>query len=189
MDTLEAIRGRRTVKSFRPEPVARPIIARLLEAAVWAPNHRLTEPWHFTVVQGRTLERLAALRRQMTADALRLRGEPEERARREGESAERKALAAPVTIAVAIDQHTDPAIREEDYAAAACAIQNLLLAAHALGLAAFWSTNRLCTYPPAYALLGIPPECRIVGLVQLGYPDQQREQRRTPAAERTAWLD
>ncbi len=189
METLEAIRTRRTTKSFLPEPAPRPVIARVLEAAVWAPNHRLTEPWRFTVVQGQTLARLARLRRQMTEEGLRAKGEPPERAAREGESAERKALAAPVTVVVCIDQHADPAIREEDYAAAACAIQNMLLAAHALGLAGFWSTNRLCSYPPAYALLGIPPERRIVGLVQLGYPDQQREQRRIPATERTVWLD
>ncbi len=193
MDVLEAIHTRRTIKSYAPDKVPRELIEQVLEAAVWAPNHRLTEPWEFVVVQGEALETLARLRRQMTVDwisAQRPNGEPlpAERREREGEDAYRKAIAAPVTIAVTVAQHADPAIREEDYAAVAAAIQNLMLAARGLGLGAFWSTNRLIDYPPARELLGVPPERRIVGLVQLGYPAQQRDARRTPATVRTRWL-
>lgn len=190
MDVIEAIHSRRTVKAFRPEPPRRALIEQVLEAAVWAPNHRLTEPWEFVVVQGEALAQLAALRAEMTTAYLRglATPPPAEQVARQAEEALHKALAAPVTIAVAMAQHADPAIREEDYAATASAIQNLLLAAHGLGLGAFWSTNNLIAYPPAYALLGIAPARRIVGLVQLGYPAQARTQRRTPAAARTRWL-
>lgn len=195
MDVLEAIRTRRTTKTFRPDAPPRELIEQVLEAAVWAPNHRLTEPWHFVVVQGAPLQALARLRRRMTLEYLRGRqprtgapGPTAEQIEQEGESAYRKALAAPVTVVVAIDRHADPAIAEEDYAAAAAAIQNMLLAAHGLGLAAFWSTNNLIAYPPAFELLGIPTDRRIVGVVQLGYPAQQRQQRRTPALARTRWL-
>jgi nitroreductase len=190
MEVLEAIRTRRTTKSFRPDPVPRDLIEQTLEAAVWAPNHRLTEPWRFTVVQGAALEQLAELRRRMTVEYLQSRQPSPDAAQvaREGESAYAKAVAAPVTVAVAITQHADATIREEDYAAAAAAIQNMLLAAHALGLAAFWSTNNLVRYPPALALLGVAADERVVGLVQIGYPAQQREQRRIAAAERTRWL-
>ena len=192
MDVLDAIRERRTVKQFRSEPVPRALIEQVLEAAVWAPNHRLTEPWAFVVVQGETLTRLAALRRRMTVEYLESRSDkalsPQQIAR-DGDDAARKALAAPVSIVVHLAQHADPVIREEDHLATSAAIQNMLLAAHALGLAAFWSTNNLLRYPPAFELLGIPPERRIAGIVQLGYAAQQREQRRTPAAALTAWLD
>lgn len=195
MDVLEAIRTRRTTKAFRPDPVPRELIEQVLEAAVWAPNHRLTEPWEFVVVQGAALERLARLRRRMTADFLGSQQEqPDnrpasaEQIQQQADDAYRKAMAAPVTIAVAMAQHQDAAIREEDYAATMAAIQNLMLAAHSLGLASFLSTNKLISYPPAYDLLGVPAGRRIVGLVQLGYPAQQRSQRRTPAAARTRWL-
>lgn len=193
MDVLEAIHTRRTIKSYAPNPVPRELVEQVLEAAVWAPNHRLTEPWEFVVVQGEPLQRLAELRRQMTVDWLgsqRPNGEPvsPERRAREGDDAYRKAAAAPVTIAVSMAQHPDPTIREEDYAAAAAAIQNMMLAARGLGLGAFWSTNRLIDYPQARALLGVPDERRIIGLVQLGYPAQERGARRTPAAARTRWL-
>jgi nitroreductase len=193
MDVLEAIHTRRTIKSYAPDPVPQALIEQVLEAAVWAPNHRLTEPWEFVVLQGEPLAQLARLRRQMTVDwlsAQRPNGEPvaAERLEREGEDAYRKAIAAPVTVAVTVAQHTDPAIREEDYAATAAAIQNMMLAARGLGLGAFWSTNRLIDYPPARELLGVPSDRRIVGLVQLGYPAQERSARRTPASVRTRWL-
>jgi hypothetical protein len=148
MDVLEAIRSRRTVKLFHPEPVSHPLIEQVLEAAVWAPNHRLTEPWQFVVIEGNVLLQLAELRRRMTVEYLETQtGRTEEQIAREGEDAYRKALAAPATIVVHIDQHADPVIREEDHLATAAAIQNMMLAAHGLGLAAFWSTNNLLHYP------------------------------------------
>jgi nitroreductase len=191
MDVLDAIHTRRTVKEYAPEPVPRELIERVLEAAVWAPNHRLTEPWEFVVVQGEPLERLAQLRRRMTVEWLSGRdgGAPSpEQVESQGAEAYRKAAAAPVTVAVTMAQNDDPAIREEDYAATAAAIQNMMLAARGLGLGAFWSTNRLVEYPPARDLLGVPPDRRIVGLVQLGYPARERGGRRTPAAAHTRWL-
>src|SRR5579884_3714727 len=119
MNVIEAIRTRRTTKLYRPDPVPRELIERVLEAAVWAPNHRLTEPWEFIVVQGAALEQLAQLRRRMTAEfvadnlgepaAPDLDGKP-------ALDAYAKALAAPVTVVVTMAQHADPAVREEDYA-------------------------------------------------------------------------
>src|SRR5579883_2912176 len=70
VDVREAIQTRRTIKRYRAEPVPGALIEQVLEAAVWAPNHRLTEPWEFVVVQGETLEQLAQLRRQMVTEYL-----------------------------------------------------------------------------------------------------------------------
>src|SRR5205823_3197532 len=131
MDVIEAIRTRRTVKDFRPEPVARELIEQVLDAAVWAPNHRLTEPWEFLVLQGTTLQRLAGLRSQMVVDYLAGQGAKPEVVAKQGDDAYNKGVGAPVTIAVTLAQHADPAIREEDYAATMAAVQNLMLAAHA----------------------------------------------------------
>ncbi len=194
MDVLEAIRTRRTTKAYSAEPVPRELIEQVLEAAVWAPNHRLTEPWEFIVVQGEGVERLGQLRREMTAAFLRSQpakpglGLTEEQIAQQAEDGYRKATAAPVTVAVTAMLHDDPAIREEDYAATAAAIQNLMLAAHSLGLASFWSTNKLVDYPPARKFLGVPDSRRIVGLVQLGYAAAARGQRRLPADQRTRWI-
>ena len=53
MDVFEAIRGRRTVKAFAPEPVPRERLDELFELARWAPNHKLTQPWRFRVLGDR----------------------------------------------------------------------------------------------------------------------------------------
>src|SRR5436190_11148725 len=58
MDVETAIRGRRTHKAYRSEPIARETLDALFELARWAPNHHLTNPWRFRVVGPRALERL-----------------------------------------------------------------------------------------------------------------------------------
>lgn len=65
MQILEAIHGRRTIHRFQPDPVPREVLDEMLAAAVMAPNHKLTEPWRFSVVTGETKERLARLRQQV----------------------------------------------------------------------------------------------------------------------------
>ena len=62
MDAIDAIQRRTSVRRFRPDPVPRDTIARLLDAAVRAPNHKLTEPWRFAVLTGAARDRLADLR-------------------------------------------------------------------------------------------------------------------------------
>ena len=46
---VTAIENRRTIHEFRPDPIAEETLWRILDAARWAPNHRLTEPWRFTI--------------------------------------------------------------------------------------------------------------------------------------------
>jgi nitroreductase len=186
MDVIEAIRTRRTTKLYRSEPPSRDLIEQVLESAVWAPNHRLTEPWQFFVLSGDSLQRAAALRAQATEQTV--VAASEEIRRSKGEEARRKALAAPVCIVVAAEQAADPTLGEEDYAATAAAIQNMLLSARGLGLAAFWGTGILVGYEPFREFLGLSPTQRIVGLVQLGYGAQERSQKRAPAASKTHWM-
>jgi nitroreductase len=190
MDVIEAIRTRRTTKAYRADEVSDEVITRVLDAAVWAPNHRLTEPWEFIVVRGEALAQLAVLRREMTAKFLTEQQVPadSERIERQAEEAYRKTLAAPVTIAVTVGLHQDAIVREEDFAATAIAIQTMMLAAHSLGLGSFLSTNALIRYPPALQFLGVPADRRVIGLVQLGYAAQDRQSRRKPASSCTRWL-
>ncbi|MDQ3044099.1 MAG: nitroreductase family protein, partial [Chloroflexota bacterium] len=49
---MTAIRERRSIGKVGPERPPRELIEQVLEAATWAPNHRLTEPWRFIVIAG-----------------------------------------------------------------------------------------------------------------------------------------
>src|SRR5438309_11770082 len=62
LDTLQAIRTRRAVKEYLDTPIPKEWIEELLDAAHWAPNHKLTHPWRFHVFSGEGRERLVAAR-------------------------------------------------------------------------------------------------------------------------------
>src|SRR4051794_5474118 len=62
MDAIAAIQQRTSIRRYRPDPVRRETIERLLECATRAPNHKLTEPWRFTVLTGTARDRFAELR-------------------------------------------------------------------------------------------------------------------------------
>lgn len=186
MDVYTAIETRRNIKLFRPDPVDRTVIERIVDAGRWAPNHRLTEPWFFTVLTGKAKEQFAELRRQIVmnkyADA------SEEERHRRGENAYREMMAPPWVVVVSQRLAEDPDTRREDYAAVACAIQNMLLAATAEGLGSYWGTGPLASSPQALEFLGLPDDHRIVGIIFIGYPAQVPKARRKPLSEVSRWL-
>ena len=56
MEVAEAIRQRRSVRAFKPDPVPKKLLRKIIEAALWAPSWANTQPWEFAVVTGKTLE-------------------------------------------------------------------------------------------------------------------------------------
>jgi nitroreductase len=187
MDVLTAIKTRRSVGRVRPDAPPRELIARVLEAAVWAPNHRLTEPWRFFVLAGEAREGLGEAMAQGLAATLDP-ALPEAKASQILTNAHDKALRAPVIIAVAVEP--DPkSIESEEVAAGAAAVQNLLLAAHSLGLGAIWRTGGPANDPVVKAFFGLAPSAHLIGFVYLGWPDGPIPTKtRQPAAVNTQWL-
>src|SRR5450631_4899122 len=55
MDILDAIRQRRAIRDYRPDPVTPDLLRQLILAASWAPSAMNEQPWHFTVVTDATL--------------------------------------------------------------------------------------------------------------------------------------
>lgn len=157
MDVDTAIKERRTVGVFADRPVPQPVLEELIEAARWAPNHKHTEPWRFHVVSGRARE-------EMCEAILAAGGEFAKDPRG-------KLMRSPQFIAVTHQAVLDDPIRDrEDYAAVCCAVQNMMLAATARGLASKWSTGALAEHPSAKRWLGIGEQDRIVAYLYVGYP-------------------
>lgn len=168
MSAWDALARRRSAKTFADRAPSRDLVARLIEAATWAPNHRLTEPWRFVVLAGEERRRFG----EHLAEAMQREGAAEKTV----ESTRVKPLRSPVLLVVA--QRGPAAFEEldrEDYAAVACATQNLLLAATAEGLASKWSTGEMATMAAAREFLGLDEGDRIVGYVYLGYPADDAE--------------
>ncbi len=187
MDVLELIKTRRSVKSWKPDPVPREVVERLLDAAVWAPNHKLTEPWRFYVLGPKAKKKLAELRRRLRAEKVPDPEAPEVRAALQ--KVYDDTWATPALLAVACATSDDRVRREEDYAATAMAVQNLLLAAASLGIGTYLRTGEMLEHPEMRALVDLPDDHRLFGVISLGYAAETPTKRRTPAAEKTIWLD
>jgi nitroreductase len=170
MELEEAIRSRRTHKAYGDEPVPRETLDELFELARWAPNHNLTNPWRFRVVGPRALGRLKEAA---------------------GPEAAPKLDRAPTLVAVSVAQAGEDAVRdEEDLIAASLAGYIVLLAAHGRGLAGYWRTPAVVRTEAGRAALGVPGDERILGLLHLGPPRQEREPpERAPTGDVVTYLD
>lgn len=185
MRASDAIRQRRSIKRFTDRAVTREEIETMLAAAVLAPNHRLTQPWRFYVLgpEARHAYGLALGERKA-----RKQPDPEAgRTLRDTVAAEHRAL--PGMIAVAVANTDDPETREEDYAAAMMAVQNLALAAVELGLGTHIKTGAVMSDPAARKSTGVADAERIVAIVNVGEPaDVPPPKARQAASAVTTWM-
>jgi nitroreductase len=188
MDAITAINQRTSVRRFRPDPVAREVVERLLDCAVRAPNHKLTEPWRFAVLTGRARDRLAEIRARHRLKRYSDPAAPEALAA--ADKMRRESRETPAYIVAMAAVNPDEITREEDYAATMMAIANLMIAAESLGLGTYLKSGGVMQDPELLELAGVPPGFRVVGLISLGYPSEQDPpRRRKPAAELTRWVE
>jgi len=166
MDVLEALRTRRSIGRLGGD-VTDAELRQLVEAGLWAPNHRLTDPFRFVALRGAARERLGRAWAEVAASF-----DPSPGVTREAfvEKEARKPLRAPLLLAVGVRTDERLEVAEEDFAAASAAIQNVLLAAHALGLGAIWRTGGMVASPAIREHLGFAPTDRIAGIVYVGRP-------------------
>jgi nitroreductase len=184
MNVLEAIHTRHSVSRMLPDSVPIEMVKTLLSAAVQAPNHFRVRPWRYFVISGEARVGLGEVMAQsllerhpdsLESDLAKERSRP---------------LRAPVLIAVAVDPPFEPKVIEiENICAAAAAVENMLLAAHALGLGAMWRTGPAARDPRVKAFLGIPPDQHLIAFVYVGYPAENPPPHSRPGYEdRVTWL-
>jgi nitroreductase len=170
MELEEAIRTRRTHKAYVPEPIDRATLEELFELARWAPNHHLTNPWRFRVLGPQALERLK--------DAV---DDPVGAA---------KLDRTPTLVVVSSTQTGDPVGDEEDLLATGTAAYVVLLAAHGRGLGGYWRTPEILRTPAGRAAVNVPENERVLGLLHLGRPRQERRApERAPVHDVAIYLD
>lgn len=185
MDVLEAIQSRRSIREFTDRPINRQEIEHLLDAAVAAPNHRLTQPWRFHVLGPITRRKYGEILGSRKAKKV----EDPAAAQALVEKVAAAEAALPGMIAVSMTVDENPETREEDYAATMMAVQNLLLAAHAMGLGTHLKTGAVMNDPRTRAAIGVPDGQRIVATIQLGEPANVPDAKpRRAASELTNWL-
>lgn len=185
MELFEAIHKRHSVGKVKADELPRELVVQLLEAGNAAPNHYKTRPWRFIVLRGEARKRLG----NVMADSQHER-QPE--IPPEGlEKTRALPLRAPVIIAVGVDKPAEAKVLElENYAAVAAACQNILLAAHALGLGAIWRTGEWARDEKVKAFLGLQADQHIAGFLYVGYPEAASEPAPRPSYEdRAVWME
>ena len=142
VSVYDAIYRRRMTKEHTDDPVADEVLRRLFDAAVWAPNHRLTQPTRFFALSKHSSVRqaVADLAWQVAHEKV-VNPNPDQRRRAADASRDRVLYAPALTYAYSIPGDDDE-ITRENYATACCAVQNMALAAVAEGLCLDWSTGR-----------------------------------------------
>jgi len=171
----ERIRSRRTTSLFLQQPVSRQMILDAIEVARWAPNHHMTEPWHFYVLGDEVIRRSVELTRIVVA---------ERKSQEIGDFKAKEAAARPGWLVVTCRHSEDPQLEREDYASVCCAIQNLSLYLSEAGLASKWATGPITRDSRFYDLLEIDERKEfIVALIWYGYPKITPTQQRRDLAE------
>jgi nitroreductase len=188
MDAITAIQQRTSVRHYRPEPVSREIIERLLECAIRAPNHKLTEPWRFTVFGSTAKAQFAELRARHRLKRYDNPAAPEAVAA--AEKIRRETVETPAFVVIISAVHSDEITREEDYAASMMAAANVMIAAESLGLGSYLKTGGVMRDPEFLQLARVPQGFRVVAILSLGYPaDREAPRRRKPVASVTEWVE
>lgn len=171
MELTEAIKGRRSVRKFKDQPVPRELLEKILQLAVWAPSGMNRQEWSFVVVQGPKKEDLLKVFAQAFETV---------RPRLEKVFADKPKIVegmrqffltfggAPVIILAYAGKSPTGTW---DTHSTAVAVQNLLLAAHAEGLGAVWTDGVLAKEDEINSLLGIEGR-KLVTVVPVGYPDE-----------------
>ena len=156
--------ARRTSLRVDPDvPVPVELVERLVSVATWAPNHKKTWPWRFTLFTGAARARLGAT----MADALEASGMDNQA---KLDKFRRKYLRAPAVLLVGSAAGDGERRTLENRDAVAAAVQNLLLGATAAGLASFWSSGHAATDEAVAQLCEWEPGTSTVAVVYLGWP-------------------
>ncbi|RAL22949.1 nitroreductase [Lujinxingia litoralis] len=178
MDTRTALLTRRTIHDFTTAPLPEGAVERALEAAIRAPNHKLTNPWRFTRVGAATRPLIVEIGLE---EKRKKRGELSDAAQA---TLRKKFGNPPELIVVSQVLDADPHRRREDYAAIACAIQNLHLSLWSEGIGSKWASGAMTHAPDTYKAVGIDPQVEeIVGFVWVGYAEVIPDTPRRPLAE------
>lgn len=187
-EITSVIRDRRTIypEQFSDRKLHREIIEQILNNAIWAPNHGMTQPWRFKVFIGDGIVRLA----EFQANHYRIKTTAENFDQGKFEKFLNRPKLAQAIIAICLDRQESEKIPEiEEIEAVACAVQNMYLTCTAYGLGAYWGSGGATYSDELKGFLGIKKKDRCLGFFYLGYPSVEwPKSHRKPIEYVTEWI-
>lgn len=150
MELLEGIYTRRSIRQYTGEPVSDELLKEIIKAGTWAPSGLNNQPWRFVIVrdEAKRLELASQTKYSKIIES------------------------ASACIAVFIDKEAMYHDVKDHQAMGAC-LQNMLLAAHALGLGAVWLGEILNSADRVRKLLELPDTLELMAVVAVGHPAQR----------------
>lgn len=185
----QLVRERRSVfpAHYSGESIDEAIVRDILIHATWAPTHKRTEPWRFTVFMKEGLTRLAEMQAACYREVTEADGSfREERYK----GLQTKPLQSACIISIGMKRDEKKSVPEvEEIGAVFCAVENMYLSATAHGLGCYLSTGGITYFERAKPLFGLGPEDRLIGFFHLGVPKEwPSPKERKPLDEVTRWV-
>jgi len=178
MDVFDTINSLRAVRNFDSKPVENEKIMKILNAAIKAPSSANSQPWEFMVLRDfekkKKVGQVVALAwSKYVEDKLNVLPENTKKLFQSVTELVEKTQQIPVIILACLDLDKASKTEESKYASIYPAVQNILLAAHALGLGTCLTTHG-CTETRGESqvkqILQIPDRIKIAAFIYLGYP-------------------
>ena len=162
---------RRTIHSFSTETFPEEILLDAIKVALYAPNHRLTQPIRVNMLENKeSREILHNIYLKMDQEKNRILDQSKLQKRRN------MVMNPPYLLVVSRVINPHPVVAREDFATIACFIHNLSLSLWAHGIGLKWSTGDLMARPELYQLLAISPNDETIeALVPVGMPQEIKE--------------
>ncbi|RMG93910.1 MAG: nitroreductase family protein [Chloroflexi bacterium] len=194
---IKWLMSRRSIRRYTSDPIPDNLITQLLTAASWAPSAHNRQPWRFVVIRTPAAKQTLAdamgqkLRADLEADNV-----PPNIIEKDIGRSRQRITSAPLLFLLCLtmtdmDTYPDPFRQQNEWIMAvqsvALAGQNLLLAAHALGLGACWMCAPLFCPDTVRQTLNLPPDWEPQALITVGYPAERRQKERHPISSRVLY--
>jgi coenzyme F420-0:L-glutamate ligase/coenzyme F420-1:gamma-L-glutamate ligase len=192
MDALEAIRTRRSLRQLSDKPVPHEIVDAILELAATAPAPHHTRPWRYVIVLPRSRDRLIEAMGTAWRVDLERDGHAASLIERLLRKSRRQIASAPVLLLVCLTNEglrrwPDDRRARNEWAMAqqsvGAAMQNIMLAAHAMGLSSYWISAPLFAPEACTEALALPDGWVAQALIVLGYGADAAAPKPRPAAD------
>ena len=179
------IRNRRSIypQFYTDKPIDDTIVEEILENANWAPSHKLTQPWRFTVFSGEGLKKLATFQSELYKE---LSGKEFDQKKYD------KLAFKPLQCShvISIGMKRNPIVPEiEEVEAVACAVQNMYLTACAHGLGCYWGSGGITYKEEASLFFNLDKQDKLLGFFFLGHSKiDVPKGKRSSISEKVNWV-
>lgn len=189
-EITEVIQNRRTIypEQFSKRKVHKELIEKMLNNAIWAPTHGVTQPWRFRVYSGGGLQELSTF----LGDTYKAVSTEDTFKQSKFDKLTRRPLLSSAVIVVSMKRDKREMIAEiEEIEAVSCAIQNIHLSATAYGIGGFWATPKFIYSDKVNSFFELGEKDKCLGIFFLGYPELDAEwpkSQRKPIEYVTEWI-